>query len=83
MGHRALPLPVPGVSGYLSLLSLATKDDGQREEILISLDSGPDWLGRQDQTVLVSSSSLSLKVSLISPSGFHPAAASKALKVPE
>lgn len=65
MGLRALPPAVPGPSGYLLLLSRTTKGDRQGGEILISSGLDPDWLGRQDQTVLVSSLSLSLKVSLI------------------
>lgn len=79
MSPRVLPPTVPGLSEYLLLLSQATRADRQAEEMLIPSDSGPDWLGRQDHTVLVSSLSLSLKVSLNSSLRFHPAATSTAL----
>lgn len=62
MSPRALP-------GYLLLLSRATTAGRQAEDMLIPSGLGPDWLGRQDHTVLVSSLSLSLKVSLASSSG--------------
>lgn len=82
MNPRALPPTVPGVSEYLLLLSQAATGDRQGEDMSMPSDSGPDWLGRQDQTVLVSSLSLSLKVSLSLSLRFHPAATSTALKIP-
>lgn len=83
MDRRALPPSDPGRPECLVLLSQAAGSDRQEGEILILSDSGPDWLGRQDQTVLVSSLSLSLKVSLISPLRFHPAPVSPALEILE
>lgn len=83
LSPRALPPTVPGLSEHLLLLSQATRADRQGEETLIPSDLGPDWLGRQDHTVLVSSLSLSLKVSLTSSLSFHPAATSTAIKIPK
>lgn len=82
MSPRALPPTVPGRSEHLLLLFQASRGGRQGGEMLIPSDLGPDWPGRQDQTVLVSSLSLSLKVSLIASLRFHPAATSTAIRIP-
>lgn len=60
-GHREGALSAAGFSQRPSLLSPATRSHRHGDEILILSDLGPDWLGRQDKTVLVSSSSFKLK----------------------
>lgn len=70
MGHRRLPpRPAPRAPASLLLWSRAAGACRQGHEIVPSSGLGPDWLGRQDQNALVSSLSLSLKVSLLSPRG--------------
>lgn len=60
-GHREGAPSAAGCSQRRSLLSPAKGSHRHGDEILILSDLGPDWLGRQDKTVLVSSSSFKLK----------------------
>lgn len=59
MGHRALLPPVRSESECLLLLSHISEGRRQEEDFLTLSGSYPDWLGRRDQTNLVSSLSSS------------------------